>query len=418
MTQTRLFLFYTFWTTVLFVPIAHADPFRSAVAWRGLSTVANAFGVTNVDWNGDSLCFSNSQHLVRFYQGRRKTDIDGTMLWLNAPPDGSVNDGNWHISAIDLDLLTMAILPQQEGALKPLRVMVDAGHGGEDDGSSSKNPRVKEKDITLAVALKLGARLQAAGLQVLYTRTNDVTLALDARSVLARRNKADLFISVHANYAPKSDVSGVETYVLTPCGYAGTAAGSRIPGWQIGNRNDFHNTLLGFSIHSKLAGNTETPDRGLKRQSFSVLRETSCPAVLVEIGFLSNRAETLKMLDAAWQEKCSETLAEGVLTYAKKVDALDKAVAAKHARDNEANERWRQRQSAQTAAQASKTQSVLSTNAATRAHAVLATASAPLPTNKTANVRMTLAASSTVNTNVPPLVLSTLFDFYENGQTE
>jgi N-acetylmuramoyl-L-alanine amidase len=413
MTHSHFHIIFFFLAMLLLPPAAKSDPSGNAIAWKSLSTVQTAFGVTNFAWDGDSLCFSNEQHLVRFFQGRRKTDVNGTMLWLNAPPDGSVTGGNWRIAATDLDLLLLSVLPKEEGTLKPMRVMLDPGHGGEDDGSSSKKPHVKEKDLTLAVALKLGARLSAAGLQVLYTRTNDVTLALDERSILARRNKADLFVSIHANYAPKSDASGVETYVLTPCGYSGTAEGSRVPGWQIGNRNDFHNTLLGFSIHSRLASIAEAPDRGLKRQSFSVLRETSCPAVLVEIGFLSNHSEAVKMTDAAWQEKCAATIGEGILTYAKKVDGLDKAVAAKRARDAEASERWRLR----LAAQAAKPFGTLSTNKGTRVQSGIAIIAA-LPTNKAAVVRMELAAASITNTNTAPVVLSNLFEFYETGRTE
>ena len=377
------------------LPTAKSDPLNGGTQWRALPNVQTALGVTNYAWNGDSICFSNEQNLIRFYQGRRKFDVNGTTVWLNAQPDGSVTSGDWRIAATDLDLLQLSVLPKEEGALKPVRVMLDPGHGGEDDGASSKDPAVKEKDLTLAMALKLGAHLTAAGLQVVYTRTNDTALALDERSVLARRSKADLFVSIHANYAAKPEAAGVETYALTPCGYAGTAEGSRVPGWQIGNRNDFHNTLLGFSIHSKLAVQAQTTDRGLRRQSFSVLREASCPAVLLEIGFLSNRAETQKMLDEAWQEKCAAAVTDGILTYAKKVEALDKAVAAKRVRDAEANERWRLR---------------------LLAHAAKA-AAAP-PTNTAAIVRAHLAATPVSNTNTAPVALNSLIDFYMTGKAE
>ena len=390
-----------------------------------------AFGVTNYAWDGDSICFSNEQHLIRFYQGRRKFDVNGTAVWLNAPPDGSVTSGNWRLAATDLDLLLLSVLPKEEGALKPVRVMLDPGHGGEDDGASNKNPAVKEKDITLSIALKLGAHLTAAGMQVVYTRTNDTTIALDERSLLTRRSKADVFVSIHANYASKPEAAGVETYALTPCGYPGTAEGSRVPGWQIGNRFDFHNTLLGFSIHSKLAVLAQAPDRGLRRQSFSVLRESSCPAVLLEVGFLSNRAEALKMLDDAWQEKCAAAVTEGVLTYAKKVETLDKSVAEKRARDTEANERWRRR----LVAHAAKTAAPSATNKTVTARTSLATASTsatnkpaavrsdlaavtPLSTNKTESVRAHLATTPIFNTNTAPVALSTLIDFYAAGKAE
>jgi len=433
MTHSHSILLFFLLATFVLLPSVKSDSVSGNTLWRTLPNVQTAFGVTNYAWDGDSVCFSNEQNLIRFYQGRRKFDVNGTAVWLNAPPDGSVTAGDWRLAATDLDLLLLSVLPKEESAPKPVRVMLDPGHGGEDDGASSKDKDlgVKEKDLTLAMALRLGEHLTASGMQVVYTRTNDTALALDERSVLARKNKADLFVSIHANYAANSEASGVETYALTPCGYPGTAEGSRVPGWQIGNRNDFHNTLLGFSIHSKLAVLAQAPDRGLRRQSFSVLRETSCPAVLIELGFLSNRAETLKMLDEMWQEKCAAAVTDGILTYAKKVEALDKAVADKRARDAEANERWRHRLAAHPAKPASKpttnkTAKVRAdlvaaakpaTNTAAGVRADLATA-ATAPTNKASSVQALFTTNPTLYTNTTPVALSTLIDFYATGKAE
>jgi len=417
MTHFPLRLTLFFFLTFVFLFPAKSDQQTGSAAWRSLSNVQTALGSTNCVWDGDSLCFSNDQHVVRFYQGRRKFDVDGTTLWLNAPPDGSVTGGDWRIAATDLDLLQLAVLPKDEGAAKPLCVMLDPGHGGDDDGASSRDPVVREKDLTLSIARLIGASLTNAGLQVVYTRTNDATLTLDQRSLMARRAKADLFVSVHINRASNAEAAGIETYVLTPCGYSGTAEGSRVRGWQIGNRNDFHNTMLGYSIHRRLIAQAQSCDRGLKRQSFSVLRETSCPAVLIEFGFLSNHAETVRMLDGAWQAKCAAAVTEGVLAYAKKADALDKAVAEKRARDAEANERWRQHLASQTA----KAFPAVSTNKAP-AIAIARAVPAPLPQTPAACAptaeRAVLAASTSSTTNVAPIVLGSLFDFYATGQTE
>ena len=376
------------------------------ILWKGLPHLARAFGTTNYAWDGESVCFSNSQQTIRFYPGRRRSDVNGTTVWLNAAPDGSVASGDWRIASTDLDLLLLSVLPQEEGAQKPLRVMIDAGHGGEDDGACCKSPSVKEKDLTLQLALLLGERLSAAGLQVCYTRTNDTALALDDRSRLARKRAADLFVSVHANYASNADASGVETYVLPPSGYPGTAEGSRARGWQIGNRNDYHNTLLGFSIHRNLARHDHATDRGLKRQSFFVLRETSCPAVLIEFGFLSNPADIRKMQDPQWLEACADAVRDGILSYTRKVDALDKAVADKRAREAEANERWRQHLAAQKAAQLP----------APAAAAVAAVAVSNAPAQPEAVPPVTVL--STTSTNRAPLEIDTLLEFYANGHSD
>lgn len=366
------------------------------VRWHPLNHVQAAVGVTNFIWDGDSLCLSNQQQNIRFYQGRRRLEVNGTTLWLNAVPDGSVSSGNWRLAGIDLDLLQLAVLPQAEGPLKPLRVMLDPGHGGADTGALGINPAVREKDLTLALAKKLGAKLKKAGMHVDYTRTGDTTLALDERSRLARKKKADLFISIHANHAGNTEAVGVETYILPPCGYPGTAEGSLPRGWQIGNRNDYHNTLLGYSVHRQLAAHANTIDRGLKRQAFFVLRETSCPAVLIEFGFLSNQTETFRMLDTAWQEQSVAAVADGVLSYARKVAALDTAVAEKRGREEEANERWRQHLAAQAVKPAeAKTLESLSN--------VLAAAASP---------RML------TGTNAAPVQLESLMNFYDTEKKQ
>ena len=419
MTTLRLSCFLFFWLPCVWIPVAHCEPAQGSYPWRNLTHVQSVFGVTNYVWDGDSLCFSNGHNLVRFYQGRRKSDVNGTVIWLNALPDGSVTAGNWRLSGVDLDFLQFAVLPQEEGVLKPVHVMLDPGHGGEDDGACSKHPLVREKDLTLSMALQIGKKLQASGLTVSYTRTNDVTLTLDDRSRFARKAGADLFVSVHANYAGNSEATGVETYILPPSGFPGTADGSRPRGWQIGNRNDYHNTLLGFSIHKKLSVLNQACDRGLKRQSFFVLRETSCPAVLLEFGFLSNAVETRKMLDVAWQDKCALSIVEGILSYAKKVDALDAAIADKRKRDAEANDRWRLHLAAQTSNALPALARVTPVPASASASSNALPSSAYLMPLVSNHLYVVASHSpSLTNTNIAPAEINALIDFYAAGKVE
>jgi N-acetylmuramoyl-L-alanine amidase len=180
----------------------------------------------------------------------------------------------------------------------------------------------------------VGQRLEDAGMTVSYTRTNDVAIALDERSRAARKAKADVFVSIHANFSPNPQSTGSETFVINAAGYAGTPEGSRARGFQIGNANDYYNTQLGYSIQRRLMEmDPKVPDRGLKRQSFFVLRETSCPAVLVEIGFLSNVSELLKMLEPEWMDTCADSISDGICEYASKVDALNVAIREKRERE-------------------------------------------------------------------------------------
>jgi len=140
--------------------------------------------------------------------------------------------------------------------------------------------------------------------------------------------------------------------------------------------------------------------------------------VLIEFGFLSNHAETVRMLDGAWQDKCAAAVTEGILAYAKKANALDKAVAEKRARDAEANERWRLHLASQAA---NKAFPAASTNKAP-AIAISRAEPAPQPQMPAACAptaeRAVLAASTSSTTNVAPIVLGSLFDFYATGQTE
>ena len=320
-------------------------------AWRGLDHIIQRLGADDQRWDGEALLVSNSQHRLRFYPGRRKAELDGTVFWLNAPADGSASQYDWQLAGIDVDLINLALLAQDETPVQPMLILLDPGHGGLDAGAQSLEPSVLEKDLTLTLAKEIGSRLKQAGMRVLYTRESDKTVELNERVAMARHKKVDLFISIHANHAPNSEATGVETYVLTPSGYPGTAQGSRARGWQVGNRNDYQNTLLGFSIHRLLASETHTVDRGLKRQSFFVLRETGCPAVLLEVGFLSNSKETQRMLTQDWQASRAQAVADGILNYSRKVSVLERAVAKKHALDAERNERW-QRHLSETAAAA------------------------------------------------------------------
>jgi N-acetylmuramoyl-L-alanine amidase len=384
---------------------ARGDPLGAPILWRSLPHVQSALGATNYVWDGDTLSFSNQAHQVRFFAGRRRLDVDGTAVWLNAAPGGAVPTGDWRLAAGDLDLLALALLSDAEGEPKKLHVMLDPGHGGEDDGASCAAPEVKEKDLALALALRIGASLTNAGFAVSYTRTNDTELALDERSRLARKARADLFVSVHANFASNAEASGVETYVLPLTGFPGTAEGSGVRGRQIGNRNDFQNALLGYSLHRGLAGASQAPDRGLKRQSFYVLRETCCPAVLLEVGFLSNPADVRRLLSDEWQASCTTAVAGGVLAYAKKVDGLGRALAEKRARDAAADERWKRALAERAARKSAEAAPALTPTAPSNPPPLAASARRVAPLTEAA-------------TNTPPLELTTLIKFYATGTPE
>jgi len=328
----------------VFVPALISAPKYSNpwFAWRSLDYAKLQLNINDCILNNEQCVFSNETGRVVFNNGRRMAELDGITVWLNVAPETVENGKNWKVSAIDLDLLSLTMQAKSVTNPEKLTVMIDAGHGGDDSGAISSCGTLKEKDLTLDLALRTGKLLKKAGLKVLYTRSKDRTLSLNERSTAASKQKADLFVSIHANKASNTDACGIETFVLTPSGYSGTSANSPPRGWQIGNKNDYNSNLLGYTIQKALVGTPDTFDRGLKRQSFFVLRETYCPATLVEVGFLSNADDLKKLNCKKWRDTCAEKLFEGIMDYCSKVVSLEGAVATKRKRDAEANERWRE----------------------------------------------------------------------------
>ena len=326
----------------VFVPITEAAPQHNNpwFSWRSLQQAESEFGIQANHVNVDQCVFSNKNSNLIFYNGRRRAEIDGITVWLNVAPQALPAKKEWQIATIDLDLIALSMRASATNSAKKLKIMLDPGHGGSDSGAVSACGQIKEKDINLAITLKTGKILKKAGFDVCYTRTNDRDCSLTERSRAASSQKAELFVSIHVNKAANTNACGVETFVLTPSGYAGTAAGSPPRGWQIGNKNDYHSNLLGYCIQKSAIGDSNIFDRGLKRQSFFVLRETYCPAALLEVGFISNPDDLKNLQCAQWRKECAERLAKGIIEYCQKVECLDHAVAKMRRERNEANQRW------------------------------------------------------------------------------
>jgi N-acetylmuramoyl-L-alanine amidase len=386
---------------------------QNGVAWKSLKQAEAAFGCTNAFWDGDSILFSNETDVVRLYAGRRRAEVNGCKIWLNVLPEGSVSNGDWRMGAIDLDYIKLGILTATNAVPKQLHVILDAGHGGMDDGASSPAPLVvREKNVTLDMVRLIGERLEEAGMKVSYTRTNDVALALDERSSIARAAKADIFVSIHANFSPNPQSTGIETFVINPAGYPGTPEGSRARGFQIGNANDYYNTLLGYSIHRQMVGmDTNVVDRGLKRQSFFVLRETSCPAVLVEMGFLSNMRELLKLTEPEWMDYFADAVVDGICEYASKVEALDVAVREKRNREFEQKKAKIEKEKLAAAEKIAKVIPVAETNSATVVQVEQPEQDAPA-TNRVEKAVSEEKPAEKVQPAATNIVAESIFDFY------
>ena len=238
---------------------------------------------------------------------------------------------------------------------KPFVVVIDAGHGGKDPGASGY--AVKEKVINLNVALKLGKLIEKNmdDVKVVYTRSNDRFVELTERAAIANRNKADLFISIHTNALKKgSRVRGTETYTLGLArsdenlevamrensaillednylqryeGFDPNSSESYIIFELMQNKHMEQSIRLASDIQDAFSASGRI-DRGVRQAGFLVLRETSMPSVLVELGYISNRNEERFMSSSKGQEVLAEALYRAFANYKRNFD-LRSGYAAK-----------------------------------------------------------------------------------------
>ena len=192
-------------------------------------------------------------------------------------------------------------------------VYLDAGHGGYDPGASYFG--ISEKSLTLAIQSRVKAKLEAEGYQVVTTRTSDTYVDLTDRSRAANASESDIFVSIHINASGSSAAQGIETYYYQP--YAEYP--SRINATYHANptRLSMSDTLAN-AIQSSLINATGAQNQGVKRQTFAVLRETTAPAVLLELGFLSNPQEAARLSTSAYQETLANAIVAGIKSYYEK----------------------------------------------------------------------------------------------------
>jgi N-acetylmuramoyl-L-alanine amidase len=236
-------------------------------------------------------------------------------------------------------------------------VVIDAGHGGRQPGTSGKFTR--EKDLTLKVALKLGAYIEQnlKDVKVIYTRTKDVAVGFDERANIANDNHADVFISIHANSLPdetpderKQQIYGTETYVMglhvseanfevakreNSAMYAEENYEEKYEGFDpnspesyiLLNLNQSANQegslLLASKIETQLKLKAGRKSKGVKQAGFLVLWKTTMPSVLVEIGYLSNTKEEKELNDDKVQDYIASAIYRAFKEYKTQMDTIN-----------------------------------------------------------------------------------------------
>lgn len=276
-------------------------------------------------------------------------------------------DGSVHLKRSTRD----ALRPRDASLLRIRRVVIDAGHGGKDFGALGVHG-LREKDVNLAIALKLGKELQQRlGVEVVYTRKTDRFVTLSRRARIANESNADLFVSVHANSHQQKSVSGIETYYLdtTSDRYAERLArrentgnagegddpepgvgmpehdGGRLPAGDLGR--DVRLILADLAMRSasvesrRLAGyvqstmvsvlrrkKAEVHDLGVKHALFYVLLGARMPAVLIETGFVTCPGDARRLADPNYASSAATAIAQGIGRFAAERETLLRRLSA------------------------------------------------------------------------------------------
>jgi N-acetylmuramoyl-L-alanine amidase len=254
---------------------------------------------------------------ISFAPGLRVALVNGDVMTLESPVE--ISGGRIRLPA-DLAALIERLAPARKSALEPVadakparrtgtlgrpfKIVIDAGHGGIHTGCHSRNGYT-EKEVTLDVSRRLRARLEEMGAEVVMTRETDMHFSEDVDADLMRRvqisdrARPDLFLSIHCNWVPNSDVRGFEVFVSRDAK---------------ADRGD--SRRMAAEVRSVFRHGLDTEDRGIKEAGFKVVRHTDAPAVLVELDFISNPVSSRQFADPDHREKVAELLAEAVRRFA------------------------------------------------------------------------------------------------------
>lgn len=239
--------------------------------------------------------------------------------------------------------------------LKIGKIVIDAGHGGHDTGTIGPNG-IREKDVVLDVGRKLGKMLQQRlGAEVVYTRSDDTFIPLETRTAIANRERADLFVSIHANSSDDPDARGVETYYLNFTSSRDAlevaARENAVSEKSIHELQDLVKKIalkekieesrefasdVQTSLYSSLAAkNSNMRNRGVKKAPFIVLIGANMPSILAEVSFVSNPEDAKKLQTQERRQQIADSLYRGIARYVNGLSGVK--VASKITREEQSN---------------------------------------------------------------------------------
>jgi N-acetylmuramoyl-L-alanine amidase len=264
-----------------------------------------------------SLLLDNGKHQIVFTAGSRLAVIDGVNQWLGFPV--ATEGDRLIISRLDLaKVIEPSLRPEFISGLGPVdTVVLDPGHGGHDKGAVCIFGN--EKDFALDVCLRARKLLEAHGLSVMMTRSDDTFIPLEERPQTANRTPHSIFVAIHFNDSMENpDASGFEIYSITPQGEPSTSDNTMAlhdlrP--EPGNVTDTQSLALSESIYNSLLGNIPQVDRGVKHARFAVIRLARVPAVLLEGGFVSSTTEARQIATPAYRQALAEAVVTGIIGF-------------------------------------------------------------------------------------------------------
>ena len=314
---------------------AEPAPRFPAPEWVDITVAARRLGL-KVGWTvpGREAVLSDRDTRLEVASDRIEVNLNGHRIFLGQAL--LARGGDLFVSKIDLD---RCLLPLVRPDLivgrkpRPRTVVIDPGPGGPATGKVNEALKLFATTYTLDTALRLKKILETRGWKVVLTRSDDRQLKpskqddLQRRAQIADEADADVFVSIHFNAVAEQveKVSGAEVYRFTPRHQPPVTRAQRRLDDEVlnpGNGNDAWNSLLAYSIQRRLLEEMKLDDRGFKHDRLAVLRLVSCPAVLVEGGFLSNTSEAKKIATAAYRQQLAETIGNGLAAYATQVEIL------------------------------------------------------------------------------------------------
>jgi len=261
-----------------------------------IGELAGLLGLRLSESSATHVTLKNSANTVMLFT------YTGGKVYVNARPIGTVGEveriaGQIYVpralaSQIRAAMQT-SILPGIGPRPPSGRVVIDAGHGGKDPGATSCLG-FYEKTVNLAVARKVTYLLQQKGFKAVMTRDGDTFIELEERAAVANRYDADLFVSIHADSSPSSSTRGFTIYVSRSASWSSRQAAGAI---------------------AKSLAKTGLDNRGTQNADYRVLVQTRGPAVLVELGYLSNQREAELLRDSSFQSRLAQAIADGISDF-------------------------------------------------------------------------------------------------------